>query len=244
MVIDPTYHNQQIVKVDAKAPTCTESGVKEHYKCTGCGKLYSNVDGLTEITLEEVTIKATGHKWSKPVITFSENGKTATAVVTCENDKAHTQKLDVKVTSQVKTPATKEIMGTTTYTAAAIFEGKTYTATKDVQDIPKVKPAETVEKVETEKLTEVPESLKETPYNTVEKIEKAMEKVVLKKISEQKTDNEQKTIIFDASLMITENGITRPATQEEVEARGGITIVIPYPAGTIRMTSSLPLPIC
>ena len=313
VAIDPSNHNNQIIKVNAEAATCTESGIQEHYKCSGCGKLYSDADGLTEITLEEVTIQAlghqwgepvitfaedgktatavvtcendgnhtetpkaivtsqvktpstceakgtttytatvefnhnvytaikdvediaaTGHKWGEPVITFSEDGKTATAVVICENDKTHTQKLDAKVTSQVKTPATKETMGITTYMASVEFAGKIYSVSEDMQDIPKVKPAETVEKVETQQLTETPESLKDTPYNTVEKIEKAMEEVVLQKIKEHNTGNEQKTITYDAVLMITENGVTRPATKEEVEARGGITIVIPYPAGTNR----------
>ena len=34
--------------------------------------------------------------------------------------------------------------------------------------------------------------------------------------------------------MITENGVRRPATKEEIEARGGITLTIPYPEGTDR----------
>ena len=43
-----THYN--IVKVEAKEPTCTENGNIEHYKCTGCGKLFSDEAGENEIT--------------------------------------------------------------------------------------------------------------------------------------------------------------------------------------------------
>ena len=89
----------------------------------------------TERTKTVTDIAATGHKWGEPVITFTEDGKTATAVVTCENDKTHTKNLDAKVISQVKTKPTCETKGTTTYTATVKFNNKVYTATKDVEDI-------------------------------------------------------------------------------------------------------------
>ena len=39
-----------IVNVPAKAHTCTENGIIAHYKCTGCGKLFSDKAGENEIT--------------------------------------------------------------------------------------------------------------------------------------------------------------------------------------------------
>ena len=87
-------------------------------------------------------------------------------------------------------------------------------------------------KVVQKELKEVPESLKETEYKTVKDIEKALEDkavAVLKKLS---ADKKHKTYMFDAVLMITEDGVTRPATKEEIEARGGIKVLIPYPEGT------------
>lgn len=47
-------------KVTAKAPTCTENGNIEYYRCTrnGCGKLFSDADGKTETTLSAVTLPA------------------------------------------------------------------------------------------------------------------------------------------------------------------------------------------
>ena len=51
----------KIVKVEAKAATCTENGNIEHYKCTDCGKLFSDVAGATEIAAKDVVIPA-AHK--------------------------------------------------------------------------------------------------------------------------------------------------------------------------------------
>ena len=57
---NPDIHNN-IVKVEAKAATCTENGNIEHYKCTDCGKLFSDVAGATEIAAKDVVIPA-AHK--------------------------------------------------------------------------------------------------------------------------------------------------------------------------------------
>lgn len=80
-------------------------------------------------------IAATGHKWGEAKFTWSEDGKSATATFTCDNDNAHTETVTATVTSTVKTEATCETKGTTTYTAAVEFNGKSYTDTKDVEDI-------------------------------------------------------------------------------------------------------------
>ena len=76
------------------------------------------------------------HAWGEPVWSWSEDGKTATATFTCKNDGSHQATEDAAVTSAVKTPATCTEAGVTTYTATVEFNGKTYTSTKDVADIP------------------------------------------------------------------------------------------------------------
>lgn len=50
----PKKHEHTIVKLPAKAATCTKSGLTEGKKCSQCG----------EIILEQKIVKATGHKWS------------------------------------------------------------------------------------------------------------------------------------------------------------------------------------
>ena len=123
-------------KTDAKAPTCTEDGNIEYWTCDICGKLFSDKDGTQEITIEDTIIKATGHNYDEPEWNWSEDGKTASATFTCQNDNSHKTTETAAVTSAVKTPATCTEKGVTTYTATVEFNGETYTATKDVTDIP------------------------------------------------------------------------------------------------------------
>lgn len=128
-------HQTQLV--EGKAATCEEAGQKSHYKCSICGKLFTDADAATETTEDALIIPPTGHQWGEPVIVFAEDGKSATASVTCQTDKNHVKDLSssVSVTSEVGTPATCEGKGTTLYTAKVIFEGESYTATKEVEDI-------------------------------------------------------------------------------------------------------------
>ena len=55
---------------------------------------------------------------------------------TCEKDEHHKESPKLDVTSAVKKPATCTETGVNTYTATVEFNGKTYTDTKDVADIP------------------------------------------------------------------------------------------------------------
>ena len=105
-----------------KQPTCTEKGVQTRY-CADCD------------AFETKEIPATGHKYGTPVYTWSEDGKTCTATVTCENDKTHVITEKAVITSAVKTEATCDKAGVTTYTAT--FKNEVFSAqTKDVTDIP------------------------------------------------------------------------------------------------------------
>ena len=56
-------HTHSLTKVDAKAPTCTEDGNIEYYKCDGCNKLFADATGNVEITADETVDKATGHQY-------------------------------------------------------------------------------------------------------------------------------------------------------------------------------------
>ena len=108
--------------------TCETAGVKAHWKCDVCGKLFSDAEGQTEITLEKLTIPATGHAYGEPVWKWNDDF-TATATFTCANDTSHVEKVDATVTSEV-TEGSCEVGGTRTYTAKVTFEGKEYTDTK------------------------------------------------------------------------------------------------------------------
>ena len=86
-------HNHDIKKMDAKEPTCTETGYKEHYECTECDKWFEDQNGHAEITdKSSYTIKATGHKWDKGEVTkeatYDEAG---IRTYRCLNDSSHTK---------------------------------------------------------------------------------------------------------------------------------------------------------
>lgn len=123
----------ELTGVAAKAPTCTEDGYEAYWKCERCNELFSDADGKTPIPAPTV-IKATGHQWGEPA--WSWDGTTATATFTCKNDASHTQTVTADVTSAVKTDPTCTEDGVTEYTATVEHDGTTYTATKNVADIP------------------------------------------------------------------------------------------------------------
>ena len=58
-VIEATGH--KIVKVEAKAPTCTEAGNSEYWTCSVCKKVFKDAEGTEEITLAETVVAAKGH---------------------------------------------------------------------------------------------------------------------------------------------------------------------------------------
>ena len=109
--------------------TCETAGVKAHWKCSVCGKLFSDAEGKTETTLEKLTIPATGHAYGEPVWKWTDDFK-ATATFTCANDPSHVKNVTATVTNAVTTEATCETDGVRTYTAKVTFEGEDYTDTK------------------------------------------------------------------------------------------------------------------
>ena len=109
--------------------TCETAGTSAHWKCDVCGKLFSDVEGNTETTLEKLTIPATGHAYGEPVWKWNDDFK-ATATFTCTNDATHVENVTAEVTSAVTTPAACETTGVRTYTAKVTFEGKEYTSSK------------------------------------------------------------------------------------------------------------------
>jgi len=118
---------------DAKKATCDEEGYTGDTYCKDCG-----VKTATGKAIEKKP-----HAYGEPTFDWSEDGKSAKVIFTCENDATHKVSHDATVTSEVKTEATCNDKGTTTYTAKYIdadkvysAEGKTYTDTKDVADIP------------------------------------------------------------------------------------------------------------
>ena len=118
-----------LTAVEAVPATCETAGVKAHWVCSVCGKLFSDAEGKTETTLEKLAIPATGHAYGEPVWKWNDDF-TATATFTCANDDSHVETVNATVTNEVTTAATCETDGVRTYTAKVTFEDKEYTDTK------------------------------------------------------------------------------------------------------------------
>ena len=101
------------------------------YQC-----VVSNSAGSVTSDVATLTVKEHVHTWGNPIWNWSEDGKTCTVTFTCEKDENHKENPVVTVTSAIKSPATCTEKGVTTYTATVEFDGKTYTDTKEVADIP------------------------------------------------------------------------------------------------------------
>ena len=119
----------KLTAVEKVPATCETAGVEAYWKCSVCGKLFSDAEGKTETTLEKLAIPATGHTYGAPVWKWNDDF-TVTATFTCGNDASHVKTVNATVTNEVTTEATCETDGVRTYTAKVTFEGKEYTDTK------------------------------------------------------------------------------------------------------------------
>ena len=54
--IEVAASGHNLSKVDEKAATATETGYREHWVCSRCGRLFSDKDALNETTVSDVTI--------------------------------------------------------------------------------------------------------------------------------------------------------------------------------------------
>ena len=66
-VIDKKSEEHTLVRVDAQAPTCRTEGNISYYRCTTCGKQFSDHDGTKEISVSEIKKAKTAHSISASV---------------------------------------------------------------------------------------------------------------------------------------------------------------------------------
>lgn len=111
-------------KVNATAATCTQDGNNEYYKCT-CGKIYSDTSAQNEKSESDFTIPATGHSYSTPAYTWSEDNLTCTAVRTCEICRDQESETETAVTQVTPKDGCKS-PETTLYTVT--FAGSAFAA--------------------------------------------------------------------------------------------------------------------
>lgn len=82
-------HVHHLTAVAGMEPTCEHTGAEACWKCTGCGRLFSDADGSHEID-EVVVIPALGHDWDDGVVTKAPSCTEAgVTTYTCKRDAAH-----------------------------------------------------------------------------------------------------------------------------------------------------------
>ena len=116
-------------KIDATEPNCTTPGNIEYY--TDGTNFYkcSKKGNYKAISREDTIIPATGHSYSEPSWTWTDEN-TATAGFVCT--KCHDiQIVTAAVTSETTEP-TYDTEGSIVYTATVVFNGQTYNNTKTV----------------------------------------------------------------------------------------------------------------
>ena len=121
-IIPSLNHVHRLTKVKAVDATCEKDGNKEYWICDGgespCKRYFIDGEGIFEINIENLVIKATGHNWNEPTYQWSEDNSSVTATRICENDPDHVETETVSATSQVTREATETYEGERTFKAA------------------------------------------------------------------------------------------------------------------------------
>ena len=60
-------HKHNLIETKSKEATCTEDGNITYYTCSECKKIFSDIDGTQEITLEDTVIGASGHVFEEEI---------------------------------------------------------------------------------------------------------------------------------------------------------------------------------
>ena len=106
-------YGELIAKVEA---TCSMNGMKAHYECSRCKKLFD--ENKDETTKAALTIPATdAHNWGEATYTWKEDFSSCTGKVVCRECKKAESETTMKITQDVTTPASCMAEGVMTYTA-------------------------------------------------------------------------------------------------------------------------------
>ena len=122
-------HQHSFKEVAEVPATCTGNGVRAHYTCGGCNKIFDA--NKKETTLEALTIAAFGHDYQ--FNSFVWTGNSAQAKYVCTHDASHVEMHDATVTDEVTTAPTCEGKGVRTYTAS--YNGHVDSKTADIEAI-------------------------------------------------------------------------------------------------------------
>ena len=88
----------KLSKIEAKAASCEEDGVVEHYECSVCGKSFKDSEGVEEMAEADTVVKAYGHDWDSGTITKeATRHEKGIITYTCRYDSSHTKTEEIPV---------------------------------------------------------------------------------------------------------------------------------------------------
>ena len=201
-----------------KAATCTEAGVSIR-TCTVCG------------AEETLTVPALGHKFGEWTVT-----KAATCTETGVSTRTCTVCGEAKETKDI--PALGHKAGTvyamdkdshwlTCTVCGAVLTKETHTYVQGVQCVCGLMKTNdsTVKKVEVK--ADVSSIVADNEkLNTPEKVKSTLQLEISR---ENNAITEKNTVMMEVTLTVTENGVSRPATKDDLTG-GRITVLLPYPS--------------
>ena len=201
-----------------KAATCTEAGVSTR-TCTVCG------------AEETLTVPALGHKFGEWTVT-----KAATCTETGVSTRTCTVCGEAKETKDI--PALGHKAGTvyamdkdshwlTCTVCGVALTKETHTYVQGVQCVCGLMKTSgsTVKKVEVK--ADVSSIVADNEkLNTPEKVKSTLQLEISR---ENNAITEKNTVMMEVTLTVTENGVSRPATKDDLTG-GRITVLLPYPS--------------
>ena len=201
-----------------KAATCTEAGVSTR-TCTVCG------------AEETLTVPALGHKFGEWTVT-----KAATCTETGVSTRTCTVCGEAKETKDI--PALGHKAGTvyamdkdshwlTCTVCGAVLTKEPHTYVQGVQCVCGLMKTSdsTVKKVEVK--ADVSSTVADNEkLNTPEKVKSTLQLEISR---ENNAITEKNTVMMEVTLTVTENGVSRPATKDDLTG-GRITVLLPYPS--------------
>ena len=201
-----------------KAATCTEAGVSTR-TCTVCG------------AEETLTVPALGHKFGEWTVT-----KAATCTETGVSTRTCTVCGEAKETKDI--PALGHKAGTvyamdkdshwlTCTVCGAVLTKESHTYVQGVQCVCGLMKTNdsTVKKVDVK--ADVSSIVADNEkLNTPEKVKSTLQLEISR---ENNAITEKNTVMMEVTLTVTENGVSRPATKDDLTG-GRITVLLPYPS--------------
>ena len=124
-------HVHNMSEVAANEAKCGVAGNIAYYTCSGCENLYADVNGATQITLEDTVIEALKHEYT--TYTPNNNAKcnaNATETAECENGCGESHEREIP---NSKVGHSYNAEGSCQWCGAAKPEGYTYATSEDVE---------------------------------------------------------------------------------------------------------------